>query len=60
MDLQPGPQGPIQGREYFVIKSNPFVQAVSRALSTESLLGEAGLPVTEEDKKLLQEVAAIQ
>ncbi|MGL4421365.1 MAG: hypothetical protein ACRCZF_11910, partial [Gemmataceae bacterium] len=46
---------PIQGRNAFLIKSNAFVQAISRALSTESLLGEAGLPITEEDKKRWKE-----
>lgn len=55
LDLQRGPQAPIQGRDYFVIKSNAFITAVNRVLSTEALLGEAGLPVTEEDKKRWKE-----
>lgn len=57
LDLEPGPQngGQIQGRDYFVIKSNGFLNAISRALSTESLLGEAGIPVTDEDKKRWKE-----
>jgi uncharacterized protein (TIGR03067 family) len=56
--LEPGPQngGTIQRWSYSVWKKpNPFVSALSRALSTESLLGEAGLPVTDEDKKRWRE-----
>jgi uncharacterized protein (TIGR03067 family)/predicted Zn finger-like uncharacterized protein len=46
-----GPNSPIRGRHYNTIKSNPFLDAVGRALSNETLRNETGIPVTEEDKK---------
>lgn len=46
-----GPNSPIKGRHYNTIKSNAFLDAVGRALSNETLRNEAGIPVTEEDKK---------
>jgi Protein of unknown function (DUF1559) len=53
MQLTTGKLSPIKNRPYAVIKpnSNPFVTAVSRALSTESLMGQAGIPITNDDKK---------
>jgi uncharacterized protein (TIGR03067 family) len=50
-----GKSSPINNRHYAVIKTNPFVTAISRALSTEALLGQAGMPITDEDKKRWQE-----
>ncbi len=53
MQLTPGKLSPIKNRPYAVIKpnTNPFITAISRALSTESLMGQAGIPITEDDKK---------
>ncbi len=53
MQLTPGKLSPIKSRPYAVIKpnSNPFLTAISRALSTEALMGQAGIPVSEDDKK---------
>jgi hypothetical protein len=53
MQLTPGKLSPIKNRPYAVIKSNsnPFITAISRTLSTESLMGQAGIPITEDDKK---------
>jgi Protein of unknown function (DUF1559) len=53
MQLAPGKLSPIKNRPYAVIKpnTNPFITAISRTLSTESLMGQAGIPVSEEDKK---------
>jgi uncharacterized protein (TIGR03067 family) len=50
-DQTKGPQGEIKGHYYGEFKSNAFVQSLGRALSTEALFGEAGVPVTAEDKK---------
>jgi hypothetical protein len=56
MELEKGPQSPINGLDYQVFKKNPpVVDAVARGLSSEALLGEAGMPVTEEDKKRWKE-----
>jgi hypothetical protein len=42
---------PIRGRHYNTIKQNGLLDAIGRALSSEAIRGEAGLPVTAEDKK---------
>ncbi len=55
MDLERGAQSPMNGRPYSIIKSNAFISAISRTLSSESLLGQTGMPVTDEDKKRWQE-----
>ena len=51
LDNVKGPNSPIKGRYYNTIKSNAFLDAVGRALSNETLRNEAGVPVTDEDKK---------
>lgn len=53
MQLETGKLSPIKGRAYAQIKpnTNPFITAISKVFSTESLLGQAGLPVNDEDRK---------
>ncbi len=51
LDQVKGAQSPIREHYYGTLKSNAFVHALGRALSTEALFGETGLPVTPEDKK---------
>jgi uncharacterized protein (TIGR03067 family)/predicted Zn finger-like uncharacterized protein len=46
-----GPLSPIKGRSYNTIKSNAFLDAIGRALSSESVRNEMGIAVTEDEKK---------
>jgi len=40
------PKNPvIRGRSFYLLKANPFVDAVSRALTTQALVGLLGLPL---------------
>lgn len=48
-DLEPLPL--IKQRLPFLVKSNAFIQALARVVSAESLRNEAGVPITEEEKK---------
>lgn len=54
MEVEAGKQSPItRGRsqyQYGILKTNPFVTAISKALSTESLLAAAGVAVSDEEK----------
>lgn len=47
-----GPQSPINGKHYYnTLKSNPFIDAIGRALAEENLADEFGVPLTDEEKK---------
>jgi uncharacterized protein (TIGR03067 family) len=47
-----GPQSPINGKYYYnTLKSNPFIDAIGRALAVENVADEFGVVITEEEKK---------
>ena len=51
IDNVKGPLSPIKGRNYNTIKSNAFLDAIGRALSSESIRNEMGIAVTDEERK---------
>ncbi len=55
MDIELAENSPINQRIFYRLKSNPFVMAMSRTFSSETLMNDAGMPITAEDKKRWQE-----
>lgn len=55
LDMKEAPFSPVNQRTFFKLESNAFMTALGRAFATEALMNDAGVPVTEDDKKRWQE-----